>query len=106
MKITIIDDSLANKCEGHCGTDWSSAEARELASRRIGERFGGIIQLEYIDLSSPSPGKQALEFKKMAGHEKITLPLLLLDGQPRISGQFDMRQLLDTIETELEVRHE
>ena len=32
--------------------------------------------------------------------------LLLLDGQPRISGPFDIRQLLDTIETELEVKHE
>ncbi|MBI2831664.1 MAG: hypothetical protein HYX79_05355 [Chloroflexi bacterium] len=106
MKVTIIDDSIANKCEGHCGTDWSSAESRDLAARRIEERFGGGIDLEYVDLSSPMPTNHALKFKKMAGHEKIPLPLLLLDGQPKISGQFDMRQLLDAIETELEVRHE
>jgi len=33
----------------------------------------------------------------------LLLPLLLIDGEPRISGQFDLRQLLDAIEAALEM---
>ena len=106
IQITIVDDSKAKKCEAGCGMDWSSAEVLALASRRIEERFGSGAQLEYINLSKPMTNPHTLELKRKIRNQKLSLPLLVIDGQPRISGQFDIRLLLDAIETELEVRHE
>lgn len=106
MKITIVDDSKAEKCDAECGVDWSSTEAFTLARQRIEERFGDRAQLEYIDLSQPVTSRRALEFKQKIEDEKLPLPLLLVDGQPRIVGLFDTRLLLDTIEVEFETRHE
>ena len=106
IQITIVDDSKGEKCDAHCGVDWSSAEAIALASQRINDRFGDKIQLEYLDLSKPIVNRQALELIHGIKNEDLSLPLLLINGKPRISGQFDIRLLLDAINAELELNHE
>ena len=103
MQITVIDDSKAEKCEAHCGIDWSSKEAITLINQRIKERFGGRVKLEYLDLSKPRTGR-ALELNQLVKDENRPLPLLVINGQPRISGQFDIRHLLDAIDAEMEIR--
>ena len=100
-KITIIDDSKGEKCEAHCGTDWSSPEAVALATKRIKDRFGDQIQLEYLDLSQPMSNNRTLELIQQA--RNLPLPLLVINGVPRISGQFDIHLLLDAIDAELEI---
>jgi hypothetical protein len=35
---------------------------------------------------------------------KLPLPLLIINGEPRISGQFDIRFLLYAIDTEIEIK--
>ena len=102
MQITVIDDSKAEKCEVHCGIDWSSKEAITLINQRIKERFGGRVKLEYLDLSKPRTGR-ALELNQLVKDENRPLPLLVINGQPRISGQFDIRHLLDAIDAEMEI---
>jgi len=102
MQITVIDDSKAEKCEAHCGIDWSSKEAITLIDQRIKERFGGRVKLEYLDLSKPRTGR-ALELNQLVKDENLPLPLLVINGQPRISGQFDIRHLLDAIDAEMEI---
>ncbi len=101
IQIVIADNSKAEKCSADCGTDWSSAEAIALASQQIKERLGEKIQLKYLDLSKPA-NHYALELSQEIKNQNLLLPLLLVNGQPRISGLFDIRQLLDTIEVELE----
>jgi len=103
IQITIVDDSKGEKCDAHCGVDWSSAEAIALANKRIKDRFGGKIQLEYIDLSKPMTNHHALELNQRIRNKNLPLPLLLINGEPRISGQFDIRQLLDAIDAEMEI---
>jgi len=103
IQITIVDDSKGEKCDAHCGVDWSSAEAIALANKRIKDRFGGEIQLEYIDLSKPMTNHHALELNQRIRNKNLPLPLLLINGEPRISGQFDIRQLLDAIDAEMEI---
>ncbi|MBA7696303.1 hypothetical protein ES703_104948 [subsurface metagenome] len=44
-----------------------------------------------------------MEWKEVIKNKGLLLPLLLLNGKLRISGQFDIRQLLDTIEVEIEI---
>ena len=103
IQITIIDASKGAKCDAHCGIDWSSLEAVALASQRIKDRFGDGIRLEFLDLSKAPAGHDAIEWDQVIKDKNLSLPLLLINGQLRISGQFDIRQLLDAIEAELEI---
>ena len=103
IKITIINDSCRQECEAECGIDWSSPEAVALASQRIKDRFGDGVQLAYLDLSKAVANHDALEWSEVIKDKDLLLPLLLSNGQLRISGRFDIRQLLDTIEVEIEM---
>ena len=103
IQIAIVDDSKGEKCDVHCGVDWSSAEAIALASQRIKDRFGDRVKLQYLDLSKPMPNRHALELTQELRNKNFPLPLLVINGQPRISGQFDIRQLLDAIDAEIEI---
>jgi len=104
IQITIVDDSKGEKCDAHCGVDWSSAEAIALANERIKDRFGGKIKLEYLDLSAPTTTRHALELNRQIRNKNLSLPLLLINGEPRISGQFNLHQLLDVIDAEMEIK--
>jgi disulfide oxidoreductase YuzD len=106
IQVTIIDNSRQRQeeCEAECGIDWSSPEAVALASQRIKDRFGDEIQLAYIDLSKAVANHDALEWNEVIKNKNLSVPLLLLNGQLRISGRFDIRQLLDTVEVEIEIR--
>ena len=103
IQITIVDDSKGEKCYAKCGLDWSSAEVITLASQRIKDRFSEKIELEYLDLSQATTNRHALDLSQEIKGGNLSLPLLTINGQPRISGQFDVRQLLDAIEVEMEM---
>lgn len=103
MQITIVDDSKGNKCEANCGMDWSSAETVVRASRQMKDRFGEGIHVKYLDLSQQVTGNQAAELKRRVRDENLSLPLLLVNGKLRISGQFDIRLLLDIVDAEREI---
>ena len=102
-QVIIIDDSNQPKCEAGCGVDWTSPEMLALASQRIIARFGDKIHLKHINLSQATASQDATEWNEVIKDKSLSLPLLLIDGQPRISGQFDIRQLLDAIEAEMEM---
>jgi len=104
IQITIVDDSKGEKCDAHCGVGWSSSEAIALANERIKDRFGDKIKLEYLNLSVPVTTRRALELNRQIRNKNLSLPLLLINSQPRISGQFDLRQLLDAIDAEMEIK--
>ncbi len=103
IQITIMNDSSYEECEAGCGMDWSSSETLDLANRRIKDRFGGEIHLDYLDLSGGVVNPQMLQWKEEIKNNNLSLPLLILNGHLRISGIFDFRQLLDTIEVETEI---
>jgi len=103
IKITIVDDSRRQECDAGCGVDWSSPETIALASQRIKDRFGDKIQLVYLDLAKAKANRDTLEWNQEIKDKDLSLPLLLLNGKLRLSGQFDIRQLLDAIEAEMEI---
>ena len=103
IQIVIVDDSKGEKCDAECGVDWSLAESIALASQQIKDRFGYQIKLEFIDLSQPEANPLAPELSEKVKNKNLSLPLLLINGQSRISGYFDIRQLLDAIEAEIEL---
>jgi hypothetical protein len=101
IKITIVDDSVNQPCSGNCGKDWSQPEAIETARQEIYRRFGPRAELEYIDLPKVEGLSGVHRIKTLV--QGMPMPVLLANGRPRIAGEFDMRQLLDVIETDLEV---
>ena len=104
-KITVIiaDDTRKRECDISCGEDWSSTDTITLARWQIKERFGTGIKLEYRDLGRTSDERQVLEWNKKIKEENLSVPLLLINNNLRISGQFDIRQLMNAIETEIEI---
>ena len=103
MRVYILGDSSLSRCEANCGTDWSSSEAVSLARKQVQERFGKEIELEYVDLSEAAGKEEIVRLTGEKTAEDIQLPLLVINGMTRISGQFDIRQLFDIIETEIEI---
>ncbi len=103
IQTSIIDDSRQGKCDADCGEDWSSPETIALAKQRIKDRFGDKIQLQYLDLSQAILNHDTLEWNEVIKNKNLSLPLLLINGQLRISGLFDTHQLLDTIEAEIDI---
>ena len=103
ISVIIVHDGKGTDCEGGCGIDWSSAEATAPITEQLEKRFSDSIRLEYIDLSRHTTG-HASEIARIVSDEDIPLPLLLIDGRPAVSGQFDARLLLDAIDAEIEMR--
>ena len=102
MQIIIVDDSSREECDAHCGEDWCSPEAIALARQRIKDKFNDKIQLECLDLSEATVNRQGLEWGHLI-REGLSVPLLMINGNLRLSGPFDIRQLLDAIEAEIEI---
>lgn len=104
IETIIIYGSQAEKCEVSCGFDWSLAENMTMVEQQVKARFGDRVRVKYLDLSEPATEDFALKWQKRVGDQKLPLPLLVVDGLPRISGEFDMRMLLSAIDTEIEIR--
>ncbi len=102
IQVVIVNDSQSQKCDGYCGLDWSSAENITQAKRRVKASFGDRVKLRHLDLSKA--GEKVTELTQMVSSQGLSLPLLLIDGELRISGQFDLRMLLDAIDAEIEIR--
>ncbi len=104
IEAIIIYGNQAEKCEVSCGLDWSLAENMTMAEQQVEARFSDRVRLKFLDLSEPATGDFALKWQKRVRDQKLPLPLLVIDGLPRISGEFDMRMLLSAIDTEIEIR--
>jgi len=104
IQTVIIGNSKGEKCDARCGVDWSSSEVIAQAREQIKDRFGDGIQLEYLDLAEATSNHPALEGNQAIRDKSLPLPLLLINGEPRISGEFDIRLLMDAIDTEMEIK--
>lgn len=103
VTISIIDESNRRDCDAGCGMDWSSPDAVSLTARRIKDRFGNKARLEYLDLASGTDDRQVNEWRGAIRERNLSVPLLLINGRLRIAGQFDIRQMIDAVEAEMEI---
>jgi glutaredoxin len=102
IQVTIINGHSKQDCDEACGTDWSLNESLDLARQRIKERFEGNVELAYLDVASDRT-VEGEEWIRKIDKNNLSTPLLVLNGQVRISGNFDIRQMLDVIEAEMEM---
>ncbi len=101
VRMTIVDDTArAKTCAVDCGIDWSQSETVSVARQRVGERFGDRAELEYIELPAAADNESIRKMK--AAIVGLPLPVLLANGRPTIAGEFDIRQIMDVIEVNLE----
>ncbi|MDD5082018.1 MAG: hypothetical protein PHU08_01465 [Dehalococcoidales bacterium] len=106
IQVLIAGNRNETQCNVECGQDWATAETITLARERAQDRFGDRIQLEYVDLSQPIADERLVGLihkAKQGGNPSF--PLLIINGTLRISGPFDIRQLVDAIDAELELSH-
>jgi len=103
LSVRIVVGHNPEECEANCGTDWRAAESIAFATGRIKEKFGENISLECIDLTENNTGDTAKEWTEIIKNKNLSLPLLVVNGQVRISGQFDVRQMINVIDIEREL---
>lgn len=104
MEIAIFDHGeLGKPCAEACGMDWLSLENQQLARHSLEMRFGQKISVDFHNLAEPSAQAQFPQLLKQIEKERLYLPLLLIDGEVRINGHFDLRMLLDMVEAEREL---
>lgn len=95
LRLTVVGNSRAPLCRADCGMDWSLPETLAQARQALQEHFGDHVKIEYVDIAHS---------KKSTRRAKGTsYPLLMVDGNVRLAGQFDLRQVIDIAETEIEM---
>jgi glutaredoxin len=103
VHVTIIDDSRSQKCEGRCGLDFSSPGEMKAITQLLKKLYGESVRLAYHDLSDSSVEDSHPAIAEWARLDQSTLPLLLINGKPRVSGYFDFRLMHDAIQAEMEI---
>ena len=103
VQVTIINDPARQDCDASCGTDWSLRESMELAEEQVRNRFGKGVHLRYLNLTGKEKIDSLIEWRDKINNENLSMPLLIINGHLRITGNFDIRQMLDVIEAELEI---
>ncbi len=96
IDIIILDKKDPGACGAGCGMDWSVPENIALARERIEARFNREVDLAYHDVTGGIPARRQ-------DFQDRLFPVLLINGHVRVSGQFDMRMLLEAVDTELEI---
>jgi len=103
IRVTIIDDAKAEKCEGHCGLDFTSPQTIEETAELLKNLYGETVELECLDLEEPATSLSYPEIVSRIRKDKLALPVLLINGNLRIAGYFDIYQLQNTIQVEMEM---
>ena len=99
--VTVLDDPARPACEARCGLDLSSEGVRRSVAEALRERFGSRVELRYTAPDAPGAAPSGIARRLAAGD--LGLPLLLVNGRPRISGYFDLRALQEVIQAEIEM---
>jgi glutaredoxin len=101
IQALIVFDSTAKSCEAACGLNWRDANNLSILKKRLKERLGDGVAVALLDVSEENDRERQIKSKIVL--ENLTLPVLFVDGTVRISGEFDMRQVLDAVEAALEL---
>lgn len=104
LAVVVLDDSGGAERGTGCTVCWTSPESLQDVLRRIAERFGEKIRIEYVDLVDPATATPYKEIADMIRERSLPLPVLAIDGAPHLAGSFDFRMASEMIEVQLEIR--
>ena len=66
-------------------------------------RYGDEVQVEYLDLAEPQARRHHPEVIEHILGQGLPLPLVAINGVPKLSGIFEYRMIVDAIETQREI---
>jgi hypothetical protein len=100
--VTVVDDAAIPKCEARCGLDLSSPKTFQSTTEVLRKLFGSRVKLEYAGMDAIQAGPLAEMGERLQSGD-LVLPLLLINGKPRISGYFDLHSMQEVIQAEIEM---
>ena len=106
VRVTIFDDSREERCSASCGIPESGEEAIQFVTDRLHDMYGNAVQVESFDLAQPLTHRQNAEIVERIRAQNLPLPLVAIDGVPRLSGSIEYRAIADAIEAQREIRGE
>lgn len=95
LSVVVFHDRSQEACDVACGMDWSLADNRRQADERLKERFGPGVEVRYVDLSDHKAPAEYRELMDKVRRDKLSTPVLVVNGKVRISGYFDIRMMVD-----------
>lgn len=101
--IIILDDSRVVRCGAGCGINWAKKEEAEKAREQVKKRLRDDFVLQYLDMANPVVAEKFAPVLKKANKAELLYPLLIINGDIRISGDFDLRMLTDMIDASREL---
>ncbi len=104
LNVAIIEQAAnAKLCSESCGVNWLKPEPQKDAGERLRKLYGNSVNIEFLDLDIPEVRQKHGGWLKRVKEENLLLPLLVINGEIRISGFFDTRMLLDMVDAEGEL---
>lgn len=103
IRVAIFDNSQAQHCPGQCGMAALSQDDVKFVAEHLKERFGEDTELDYLDLAQPSVRKRHRRILKLIEAQNLNLPVVTVNGVPRLSGGVDYRLIAETIEVVREI---
>jgi hypothetical protein len=100
--VTVVDEAASPKCEARCGLDLSSPETLKSTADVIRKLFGSRVKIKHVSLAAIEAGSLPGIAERVKSGD-LGLPLLLVNGRPRISGYFDLHSLQEVIQAEIEM---
>jgi hypothetical protein len=100
--VTVVDEAASPKCEARCGLDLSSPETLKSTADVIRKLFGSRVKIKHVSLAAIEAGSLPGIAERVKSGD-LVLPLLLINGKPRISGYFDLHSLQEVIQAEIEM---
>lgn len=94
-RVEIIWDSRLKACDVDCGADWMQPEVMQEARQALERRFGESVTLAFVGAAA---GDATHQYRTDRG-----MPMLAINGTVRLYGRFDLRQMMDAVETEREI---
>ena len=99
MDVVVLEHRKMGKpCTEGCGTDWLVEENQKLAQELVEKAFGTGVSLRFVNLAEPGAEDANHEIVEKVRTEGMVLPALVINGEVKIAGYFDLRMLNDMID--------
>ena len=102
IQVTIIDNSQGSHC-AECYAPGGSAANVAFVVERLKARFGDSVAIEYIDLALVEDNEPNIGSLASVEAKGAPLPIIAINGVPRLSGAIAYRPIAEAIDTMREV---
>lgn len=104
LEVLVVEHrDMGKPCAEGCGTDWLVEDNQRLAQQVVERAFGPRVKLRFVNLADPAAQESSRELMEQVRSQGLTLPALIINGEVKIAGYFDLRMLNDMIDAAMEL---